>query len=144
MTVADGGPLYRFIEFCRNPKTLWGKLQEGRWDWLGVHPKGQFVLGRPRRPPGLTDSVSVKLTRTGAKEGRHGIKVYEWQGQPSTEPSHSRWVEDPEEARAWFEGAVEQLENPAASPVLARVVLFQNGQVTDERFIARTPPPNYQ
>jgi hypothetical protein len=32
----------------------------------------------------------------------------------------------------------------AESVVLARVVLIQNGQATDEHFIARTPPPNYQ
>jgi len=138
------GPLYQYIEFCRSPKTLWGKLQEGRWDWLGVHPKGQFLLGRSPRPPGLADNATAKLTRTGAMEGQHGIKIYEWQGQPSKEPTHSRWVDNAGEAKAWFEQAIEQLEDSAANPILARVVLIQNRQATDERFVAQTPSPNYQ
>src|SRR5215204_4051057 len=47
-------PVYEKIEFCRNAKTLWGKLQSGRWGWLGVHPNGQFVLGSPRQGKGST------------------------------------------------------------------------------------------
>jgi hypothetical protein len=47
-------PVYEKIEFCRNAKTLWGKIQSGRWDWLGVHPNGQFVLGSPRQGKGFT------------------------------------------------------------------------------------------
>jgi hypothetical protein len=40
-------PVYRKIEFVSDPERLWGKLKGGRWDWLGVHPEGQFVLGSP-------------------------------------------------------------------------------------------------
>src|ERR671912_663983 len=111
MTGPESGALYQYIEFCRNAETLWHKLQSGHWDWLGVHPKGQFVLGRPRRG-GLTDAATYVL-RSG-------------------------------EARAEYERMIEQLDNPAQSPVLARVVLIQDGYPTDERFVAQTPAPTYQ
>ena len=42
--MTERGPLYQYIEFCRNAETLWHKLQSGRWDWLGRKPDGQFVL----------------------------------------------------------------------------------------------------
>lgn len=144
VAVAEPGPLYQYIEFCRNSKTLWGKLQEGRWDWLGRKPDGQFVLGRPRRVGGsMLDVVSTTLRETGAKEGQHGVKVYGWSGQPNSQPS-CQWVTNPSKARGRFEQEVAWLEDPASNPILARVVLIQNGQATDERFIAQTPPPNYQ
>jgi hypothetical protein len=135
-----GGPLYRRIEFCRNAKTLWHKLQSGHWDWLGVHPKGQFVLGSPRQG-GLTDAVTVKLTSEPAEEGQHGVRVHHWSGAPDVKPM-SYWLTDAEEAEAKYEEMIKQLE--AESVVLARIVLIQNGQATDEHFIARTPPPNYR
>ena len=135
-----GGPLYRYIEFCRNPETLWHKLQSGHWDWLGVHPKGQFVLGRPRRG-GLTDAATVKLKTEDAKEGQHGVRVHHWSGAPKVKPV-TYWVPDAKQARELYENILEQLES--RSIVLARVVLIQNNQVDEERFIARTPPPNYQ
>src|SRR5215207_7640703 len=127
------GPLYQYIEFCRNAETLYHKLQSGHWDWLGVHLKGQFVLGRPRRAR-LTSSAVPMVTEGGAKEGQHGIKVYGWSGQPSTKAG-SRWVPSAEEARARFEQEIERLQDPTLHAVLARIVLFQNGQATDERFI---------
>jgi hypothetical protein len=40
-------PLYERIEVCRDAETLWGKLNSGGWDWLGVKPDGVFVLGGP-------------------------------------------------------------------------------------------------
>ncbi len=135
-----GGPRYQHIEFCRNAETLWHKLQSGHWDWLGVHPKGQFVLGRPRQG-GLTDAATVKLITGGAKEGQHGVKVHHWSGAPDVEPV-SHWAKDAEQARGKYEETIEQLESDTV--VLARVVLIQDNQVADERFIARTPPPNYQ
>ncbi len=145
IAMTDGGPLYRYIEFCRNPETLWGKLQEGRWDWLGVHPKGQFVLGRPSRArDGLqVPPVGVVRTDPNANEGRNGIKIYRWLGWPDSPPG-ALWFTSAAEARTEFEKELERLDNTEQSPILARVLLFQNGQVTEERFIAQTPPPNYQ
>ena len=139
------GPLYRYIEFCRNAETLWGKLQEGRWDWLGVHPRGQFVLGRPSRARDGLQIPPVGVTRTdpGAKEGQHGVKTYMWMGWPDSPPG-ALWFANPEEARTAFDEEVERLEDAKQNPLLARVVLHEDGRVADERFIAQTPPSNYQ
>jgi hypothetical protein len=141
----DGGPLYQYIESCRNPETLWGKLQEGRWDWLGVHPKGQFVLGRPSRARMGLPLLPAGVVRTdpGAQEERNGVKIYRWLGWPDS-PASALWFTSAEEARTEFENEVERLDSIEQYPILARIVLFQYGQVTDERFIAQPPPPNYQ
>lgn len=34
-----GQQLYRAIEFCVDPETLWGKIESGKWDWLGVRER---------------------------------------------------------------------------------------------------------
>jgi hypothetical protein len=141
--VPNGGPLYRRIEFCRNTETLWHKLQSGHWDWLGVHPKGQFVLGSPRLIGRIISSQSLKVNRGDAKEVQHGVRWLEWSGATNVEPN-SDWLPDEEQARSSFERLVKRYEDGDRSPVLVRVWLIQNRQVVDERFIAQTPPPNYQ
>jgi hypothetical protein len=139
------GPLYEYIEFCSNAETLWRKLDEGRWDWLGVHPRGQFVLGRPTRARnGLQVSpLGVIRSDPGATERRNGVKSYRWLGWPKSPPD-ALWFTSAEEARTEFEKELERLDNPEQSPILARVVLIENGYPTDERFIAQTPSPNYR
>jgi hypothetical protein len=144
--VTECGPLYRYIEFCRNAETLWRKLESGRWDWLGRKPDGQFVLGRPRR---WQDSTVGVLTghpsaERGAKAGQHGVRVYAWSGQPKTVPNNEHWFTTPEKARERFEIYVRTFKNPKRGPVLARVVLPEHGQVAEEHFIAQLPPANYQ
>lgn len=62
----------RTIEFCRNAKTLWGKIESGRWDWLGVHPDGQFVLGSLARS---RSGLSASIVRAGAEAGRFDVKI---------------------------------------------------------------------
>jgi hypothetical protein len=141
--MADSEPLYQYIEFCRNPKTLWGKLQEGRWDWLGVHPKGQFVLGRPRLRGRIIASHSMKVIRHHVEEGQHGVRWLEWSGTPDVEPN-TDWLADEQAARDRFDEVVQHYENPNRTPVLAKVWLIQNTITVEERFIAQTPPPNYQ
>lgn len=74
-------PVYRNLEFCRNAETLWSKLHEGGWEWLGVHPEGQFVLGSPRRSGVLTEYAAVAVKRQGVSEGVRGFRVF-------TEPQH--------------------------------------------------------
>jgi hypothetical protein len=66
------GPLYKKIKFCRKPETLWGKIESGGWDWLGVHPNGQFVLGSPRVRR-LELRGTATLTSRDAVEGEHGV-----------------------------------------------------------------------
>lgn len=62
-------PVYEKIEFCRNAKALWGKIQSGRWDWLGVHPDGKFVVGSPRQRKGSTMMAAPTIGRGGATPG---------------------------------------------------------------------------
>jgi len=138
------GPLYGHIEFCRRAETLWGKLQAGGWDWIGVHPKGQLVLGRPsldleaRRLRGAT----ISSTQHGAREGRHGVFINIWTSLPS-QPSRN-WYADAAQARTRFEEEVERLDTPAQTPILAKVQLIEDGFPTDERFIVRVPPSTYR
>ena len=144
MTVAESGPLYQYIEFCRNAETLWHKLQSGYWDWLGRKTDGQFVLGRPRRERGSGVGVPfITSSEAEATERLHGIQMQAWVGQPSTAKS-STWVTTADKAQTEFEKEIARLEDPALKPVLARVFLVQNGQVTAERFVVQEPSPNYQ
>ena len=91
----------------------------------------------------MVNAVSFMNPEPGAKEGRHGIKVYLWNGQLNSQPGY-HWFTDTAKARARFNERVDYLEDPQRGPTLARVVLIEEGQVTDERFIAQVPPPNYQ
>jgi hypothetical protein len=141
--VAESEPLYRYIEFCRDPETLWHKLQSGLWDWLGRKPDGQFVLGRPKRKRAMFSASPSVFRSTAAEEGKHGININGWNGLPKAPPSHE-WFESAAQARAGFEERVADLDRPEQAPILARVVLIEDGYPTDERFIAQTPPPNYQ
>jgi hypothetical protein len=145
VAVAEGGPLYQYIEFCRNAETLWHKLQSGHWDWLGRKPDGQFVLGKPSRARYGLQVLPLGVVRTdpSAKEGQNGVKVYRWRGLPNS-PASALWFTSREEARTEFDKEVDRLNSTEHSPILARVVLMERGQATDERFIAQTPPPNYQ
>ena len=141
--MAEGGPLYRHIEFCRNPETLWHKLQSGHWDWLGRKPDGQFVLGRPRRSGSMIGSLSIQVERRDAKEGQHGVRWLEWNGATNVEP-HTDWLADEVQAKERFKELVAHYEKPERTPVLVKVWRVENREVVDERFIARTPPSNYQ
>lgn len=137
------GPLYQYIEFCRKAETLWHKLQSGHWDWLGRKPDGQFVLGKPSRKRTIVSGSPSVDRDTAAEEGKHGIKIYGWNGLPKAPPS-KEWFKRAAQARTGFEEQVADLDRPEQAPILARVVLIEEGYPTDERFIAQTPPPNYQ
>jgi len=54
------------------------------------------------------------------------------------------WLDDAQTARDRFDELVKAYEKPERSPILVRVWLIQNRVTVDERFIAQTPPPNYQ
>jgi hypothetical protein len=135
------GPLYRNIEFCRSAETLWRKLKSGHWDWLGVHPKGQFVLGSPKVQVSQLGSISTRLVSPDAKEGVHGVRHEVWNGSPGAEPS-SEWYSTAEEARNRYQVILEEFKSK--SPLLARVSLIEDKWVAEEEFIANIPPPNYQ
>ena len=90
----------------------------------------------------MAGAVSVMNTELGAKEGQHGVRSIV-DGQPNSQPS-CQWFVNTAKARARFNEQVAHLEDPRRGPTLARVILIEERQVTDERFIAQMPPPNYQ
>lgn len=127
-------PVYRHIEFCRDAETLWGKMREGRWDWLGVHPKGQFVLGSPCAAR-LTDHVALTLTRGGASEGEHGVRV---DTEPNG-PSSFDWL--PTEAAAVAAYGAKVAEYRAHDgPVVARIRRVEHNRTVDQEFVVSRPP----
>ena len=102
------------------------------------------MLGRPRRnPPTEVGVPFITLSEEGATEGLHGIRMQAWVGQPSTAKS-STWVTTAVKAQTEFEKEIARLKDPVLKPVLARVFLVQDGQLTAERFVVQEPPPNYQ
>jgi hypothetical protein len=138
------GPVYKYIEFCRNAETLWHKLQSGHWDWLGRKPDGQFVIGRPRRLAAEEGAISgTRSEGADARTGRHGVIINAWQGVPQKH-WFSTWYEEPEKARAEYERTIRDWEETHQSLALAKVVLIENGQVTDEQFMVQLPLTNYQ
>lgn len=141
--MSEHGPAYEYIEFCRNAKTLWSKLESGRWDWLGVHPKGQYVLGRPRRGGIRVYAPSIINTQPDAKEGQHGIRIQQWTGNPGTKAGGA-WFKDAEQAKAAFHEKVNYYEAPERKLILAKITLIEKNTVIDEKFIVQTPSSNYQ
>jgi hypothetical protein len=91
-----GQQLYAVIEFCNDLETLWGKLESGHWDWLGVHPKSKFVLGRPPTQR-LEAHASAKAIPSGA-DGRYRIEIR----VPRVPTPSESWFLTPEEARSRY------------------------------------------
>jgi hypothetical protein len=128
-----GEPVYSKIEFCRDPKTLWGKIESGRWDWLGVHPEGQFVLGSPPASR-ITDNAAVQVDRGGAETGEHGIKVH----VPRSKNARVEWFASEREAVSAFQHHV-KLQEERDTPFLVRVQRIEQREVVEEQFIVRRP-----
>jgi hypothetical protein len=129
-------PVYEKIEFCRNAKTLWGKIQSGRWDWLGVHPNGQFVLGSPRQGKGFTMMAAPTIGRGDATPGEHGVYVRTPLGLG---PSKT-WCQTEQHAREEFRTTVDSLRDESKGPGLFKVERVEKGSVVDEEWIVRRPP----
>lgn len=109
-------PVYEKIEFCRNAERLWGKIQSGRWDWLGVHPNGQFVLGSPRQGKGFTMMAAPTSRKGEATPGEHGVYVRTPLG-----PGHSKtWCQTEQQAREEFRTTVESLSDESKGPGLIK------------------------
>jgi hypothetical protein len=129
-------PIYEKIEFCRNRETLWGKLQSGRWDWLGVHPSGNFVLGSPPQGKGFAMMAAPINRRGGATPGEHGVYVRTPLG-----PGPSKiWCQSEQQAREEFRTTVDSLRDESKCPGLFRVERVVKGSVVDEELIVRRPP----
>jgi hypothetical protein len=88
-------PMYQTVSFCRDEQTLWRKV-ETHWDFLGVKPDGQFVVGYPRHGEGFTMRAAATVVKAGATKGQHGVRIYVPRGPgPSAD-----WYATAEQARA--------------------------------------------
>ncbi len=137
---APGFPIYDKIEFCSNPKALWGKIASGRYDWLGVNTKHKYVVGSPRapggriRPPGFSTSASAET-----KPGEYGAGSC----MPGT-PWGNRWTDNAEDARSEYVRLRRQLEEGQGDkPMLYKIRLITDGSVEDEDYIVSLPT-NYR
>lgn len=75
-------PIYQRMDYCSEPKTLWGKLQSGEWDWLGIDRDRNFILGYPRRVGGVTDSLMVVMEKgPDVIPGDHTVRIYDDPGK---------------------------------------------------------------
>jgi hypothetical protein len=129
-------PLYDKIEFCCDPETLWAKI-ESRWDWLGVHPQGQFIVGYPKREAMPEQPRPYGPIYAPGANGDHNVRcrppiVKEWQDM---------WPLTEDDAKAKFEQIVRVQEGYAEArrPVLLRVQRLRHGEIADERLIATRP-----
>jgi hypothetical protein len=131
--MSDAEPRYKKIEFCRSPKSLWGKLESGRWDWLGVHPDGQFVLGSPKAG-GISGSGSLEAHRAEAAKGEHGIHT----SVPNNPCAHVEWYETEDQAQEAFDRFVAE-QGESGSPGIMRIRRIEKRMVVQEDFIVRRP-----
>jgi hypothetical protein len=128
-------PLYRKIEFCSSAEALWGKLNSDRWDWLGVKPDGDFVLGSPPIGREMAKPIGIVQSSPTRPKGRHGVLV-----QEPMSPSSEWWFETGDEARAEFKGRVRALREDKEEPRVVRVKLLVHSVSADEEFIVHRPP----
>ena len=110
------------------------KLKEGRWDWLGVHPKGQFVLGSPRR----TQGVSIP-TPTVVAEASTGHAHGYWIDSPDS-GAGGQFYDDPDAARAAFADAVRALQEQEGHPAVLRLRLIIDFELAEEEYVVHRPP----
>lgn len=129
-----GEPRYEKIEFCHNAETLWGKIESGRYDWLGVHPKGQFVVGSPPAS-GLRLGGAVEVLRGGAEKGKHGVRT---DVPGASQPSY-RWFLTEDEARGAFEALVAELKAADTKPRLIRVTRIEGTFERERETIVQKP-----
>ncbi len=130
--------VYAVIEFCNTPEALFGKIDSGKYDWLGVKGAGRrrtFVVGSPRRAARSLGIATVK--HVGAEDGHHRVAV--------RVPHHKvkswaeSWWPTAAEARADFERQTAALLEGEGSAIYA-VRLYQNGDLTDEKIVVRVLP----
>jgi hypothetical protein len=110
------GVLYEKIEFCRSAETLWGKLESGRWDWLGVHPDGQFVLGSPAVSRFRIAAV-MSVSDQGANKGEHGVGTR----APLSPGTAFSWYRTREDADAEFDEVVDRARDESQGPGVVQI-----------------------
>lgn len=131
-----GQQAYAAIEFCSDAATLWAKIESGHWDWLGVKPRGQFVLGRPSVRRGRGGGV-LSVGVPGA-DGSNRIEVCIPRG---IAPTVYLFV-TPDEAREEFSAMVNRLRESGGSSALHRVDLYVASACERSELVVRVTP-NY-
>jgi hypothetical protein len=126
-------PVYRNIEFCRDPATLWGKIREGRWDWLGVHRNGQFVLGSPRASR-FTDHAAVTVGLADGGEGQHGVRLQDDPECPASELCFRAEVD----AQAKYDEIIRTFDS-REGPLVILVERIEERHVVQTEWIVKRP-----
>jgi hypothetical protein len=126
--------VYERLSFCDSPNTLWGKLESGGWDWLGVKPDERtFVLGAPCRPRSGAMAAATVIS-AGAAPGQFGVRVR----VPRFAPTSDAWYSSEDEAREEYRRTLDTLGEPG-KPALFRIELVIDSQVVEEETFVRTP-----
>jgi len=133
-----GQQLYRVIEMCASPETLWAKICSGHWDWLGVQGDGdkvRYILGRPRLQRRRTYAALNVIQPGGTDRFKIEVRV---PSSPSTVPSET-WCADEPAATAEYALTLESLSGQAGSG-LWEVRLVIDGKPVASELIVRALP----
>lgn len=126
-----GQQAYAAIEFCSDPEVLWAKIETGHWDWLGVKPDGQFVLGKPSARRGRGGGV-LTVGMPGA-DGSNRVEVRIPRGiAPTVYPYVT-----PSDARSGYSEIIDRLNAADGTSGLHRVDLYIDGVQTSETLVVR-------
>ena len=137
--MSTAGPIYRKIEFCKSPCSLWGKLESGRWDWIGIKPDGNFMLGSPAAKKRSAGRAGGRVSPAGLESDEHRVRARTFQG-----PWVARTFRTADEAREYWPRRVSELRNLRnEQPILYLTELKCDGQLEAKRFIVARPP-NYR
>jgi hypothetical protein len=138
---AVGQQLYAVVEFCSSAETLYGKIESGHWDWLGVAEKGRkktFILGRPSRARrGFDARGGGGPVAAGAESGRHGVEVRE--PHPTFKAPGTSWWATPEDAEIDYERQIKRLREGPGSAVY-KVGLVLDGVTVRTEIVVRALP----
>jgi hypothetical protein len=129
-------PEYTYIEFCSNPKALWGKIASKHWDWLGIDGRGTYVLGNPRRTGVIAPSAATTTGDAGSVPGDHTVSVCVPDGAP--DPSEHHCVDEPA-AVAEFRATLARLQ-ALDGPQLFLVRRLEYQELKQEEYVVTRPP----
>jgi hypothetical protein len=135
--MANANPLYRSIDFCSSPRALFGKLDSGRWDWLGVDTRRNFVLGSPRIKRSQMHAAPM-VRRAGVTSDEHRIVVRfphpTFKGWSGTEYATA------DEAREAWPGTLGKLRTSSeGQPAIWKARLFCAAMLEAEEYVVARP-----
>lgn len=129
-----GQQLYTAVEFCQDPANLWGKIESGHWDWLGVRERDgrkTYVVGSP--PIGRSLGLGAITVRDAGANGRHQVVT----AKPHFAGRTRHISKAAADAEAEFERTVRDLRERPEGSGLYRVSLYLDGELAREEFDVR-------